>query len=665
MKRFVTALPLFFFALSLCGAEVISLNRDWKFFTQEATNTDNVPVVNLPHTWNADVLSGKADYYRGMGTYLKQVNIPSGWAGKRIYLRFHGVNLTADVFVNGRLAGEHKGGYVPFCVDITKLVRHNRNNYIWVSVNNSLRYDVLPTAGDMNSYGGILRGVELVATDMTSLIPGAYGAEGIKIIQKSATVEKVEGETQVAVVTDRERTVGVQLTLFSPAMDTVFNTVTRLKLQADNASVAKIPFTINKPSLWNGTISPYLYNVGVKVTDGATLCDSTVIQTGFRTIAFDPSGGLLLNGMPYHLRGVKIRQDRAVAGAAISAGDVMEDFNLIREMGANAVRVVGVPHHPLFYHLCDRAGIVVWSDFPFTGGNFITDKAFIPTKAFMDSGQSQALEIISRQFNHPSVIMWGIFSDLSVRGDDPVEYVRRLNELVKKEDPSRLTVASSNQDGEINFITDLIVWNQHLGWREGLPEDIGVWLRQLRDSWGNLASGISYGAGGAVSQQDESLRQPRWNSNWHPEGWQSHLHEVYIKALAGSSLWGTFVDLFEYGSASYPWGEGRGVNDLGLVTFDRRTRKDAFFLYKANWNLTDPFIYIAGKRGVVRTGKVQTITVYTNRTEAELMANGVSYGVKDTENGMVSWPVVELQNGVNKITVYSGTLTDSAEIVIR
>jgi len=324
---------------------------------------------------------------------------------------------------------------------------------------------------------------------------------------------------------------------------------------------------------------------------------------------------------------------------------------------------VGVPHHPSFYSMCDRAGILVWSDLPLQGSNFFTDRQFVPSKNFMENGRQQAREIIDRQWNNPSVVMWGIFSNLNLRGDSPISYVRELNGMVKSYDPSRLTVASSNQDGELNFITDLIVWDHHLGWKEGEPADISLWLKQLYTNWSSLLSAVSYGAGASTLQQEESPSRPVWNSNRHPEQWQTFLHSEYLTHLRGAALWGIFVDLFDWGWAAYDYGRDAGVCDMGLVAFDHRERKDAFYLYKANWNLTEPFIHLADKRLAERSGKTQTIRAFTNRTEAELFVDGISRGVVQAVNGMAVWNV-QLPAGVSMLEVRAGEVRDNFELRI-
>lgn len=277
------------------------------------------------------------------------------------------------------------------------------------------------------------------------------------------------------------------------------------------------------------------------------------------------------------------------------------------------------------------------------------------------------MEVMRQQFNHPSVFLWGLFSELSMRSDNPTDFIVELNGDVKREDPSRLTVATSNEDGEINFITDLIVWNHHFGWKEGLPADIAIWLEQLHKNWSKLRSGLSYGAGASIYHQPDSLCRPDYNGNWHPERWQTHLHEEYFRlAQSDSLLWGCFVaNLFDYGAAGRSWGEGNGLNDYGLVTFDRKYCKDAYYLYKANWYKNEPFAYITEKRWYNRKNKSQDIRVYSNCVEVELLINGVSQGAVRGENGIFVWKGMLFNEGVNKVEARTKTTSDKTLIEIQ
>ena len=301
---------------------------------------------------------------------------------------------------------------------------------------------------------------------------------------------------------------------------------------------------------------------------------------------------------------------------------------------------------------------------PTSGKIFVEDKDIGSLSAKELRSLRKGIGMIFQQFNHPSVVFWGIFSDQDPRGDDPTDYIKGLNAMAMQEDPSRMTTATSNQDGPINFVTDLIVWDLPFGWKEGMPGDLKIWLEQLQKKWGSLCSGITYGAGASIYHQEDSLYRPNYLGNWHPERWQTSLHEQYFPLVDASPfLWGWFVaNMFDYGAAGRDWGEGTGIDDRGLVTFDRKYRKDAFYFYKANWNKAEPMVYIAQKRWTPRVKTTQTIRVYSNAPEVELLVNGASLGRKTGANGVFLWENVELRRGVNALEARSDTSIDYADI---
>ncbi len=656
MKRIFATILFALLAASLSGRNVININRDWRFFSGAEQSSEMAITVSLPHTWNNDALSGKHNYFRGIGNYLKNITAPTEWSGKRVFIKFHGSNAVTSVYLNNQFVGEHRGGTTSFTFEITRLLNIGRNNTIWVIVNNAPGHDVLPTAGDANSYGGIFRDVELLVTSPILFSPLDNGSHGVYISTREVNTDRVEGEVAVKIESMVERSLQLQLAIVSQTGDTVVRETGKLKVSGKGAQQAYVPFEIEKPVLWNGVKNPFLYNVIVKLAGEGIVFDSVGVSTGFRSCTVDPSWGFLLNGEPYPVRGVVVHQDRAMVGTALRPYQVEEDFELIREMGANAVRIAGGAHAPEFYEMCDRNGILVWSEIPFTGPAYFTDKAYLDTQTFRQNGRMQLTETIRQQYNHPSVVMWGIFSCLAMQGDNPVPYVRELNELAKKEDPSRMTVSESNRDGELNFVTDLVVWRHTFGWTEGSVSDIKIWLEQLRAGWSGLRSAVSYSAGASVYHQEDSLYRPRVEGNWHPERWQTTLHEDYFRHLNGQkNIWGIFVaNMFDYGAAGRTWGEGNGLNDHGLVTFDRKYRKDAFYFYKANWNSDDRFVYIAQRRWDSREKAVQELKVYSNVPEVELLLNGVSLGKHSGQNGTFVWSGVVLREGANTVEARAG-----------
>ncbi len=668
MKRYLYILMAFMLIAGTVSARsTYNINARWTFFTGNDTDTGASSVIYLPHTWNSDAVAASGGYYRGVGNYMKDVDIPYSWHGKRIFLRIGGAATVTDIIINGRHVADHYGGNSAFTVELTDRLKYGQANKFWIIVNNSPRLDVLPTAGEENVYGGIFRNVELIVCEPLSVSPASAGGDGVWITTTKLSAETAEGNVRLNLL-DMEsvpENVRARIRFFDRQERLVSqNSVAIVDLAPGNTEVT-LPFTVSKPKLWQGMEDPYLYDVEVTITTGDDrITDSLTIGTGFRTFGVDKQNNFLLNGKPYKLRGVILNRNRMMVGTAMTPFQIEEDVNIIREMGANAVRVAGGQHSDYFYTLCNEAGIIVWNDAPLTGVVYPTDRDFTDTPQFRANGTQQLREMISQLYNNASIAMWGIFSDVSTRGDDPVPYVRELNKLAHTLDPTRLTVASSVQDGDINFVTDLVVFNQSFGWLTGMPDGIVLWMEQLRRNFPQLPAGLSYSAGASILHQSEKLEKTVVLSNHHPENWQTHFHEQYMKYAVGApQFWGVFVgNMFDFGAARRTWGDGKGTNDHGLVTFDRKDRKDAYYLYKANWNTAEPFVYITNKRLDTRTNRSQTIKVYSNQQEVELFIGNRSAGKRTGECGIFTWENVELKGGVNRLEACSELATDRASI---
>ena len=665
---------LFFFLIiawagitDISAREIVNINRNWQFtYTSDLRSRTT---VDVPHTWNHDAISSQLLYARGLANYIKDVHIPQDWQNKRIYIRFYGVNSEANLFVNGQYVGEHKGGYTGFTFEITPFLKTGSNN-IWVRVSNAPQLDYIPINSDFDIYGGIYRDVELIAVDQTHFALDDYGSDGVYLKQTSVTDREAKINATVKINGVRNANYTVSMTVKDPQTDSVLvSQSARIKADKGSGSV-DIPLAIENPRLWHGVYDPFRYDFRVELKDGDKLLDWITIPMGVRYYAIDPANGFMLNGRVYPLHGVTRFEDRSNSGNAYHPRMHDEDFALIREMGANAVRMTNYPHSPYFYELCDRNGVIVWSEIPFTAPEFGADNGFINKPTFKENARRQLSEMILQRYNNTSVFFWGIFSNLSTRGsDDPVEYIKELNQTAKTLDPTRTTVAASNQDGPINFITDAVGWSQYLGWREGQPADVNLWLSQLTTNWRQLRSGIGeYGAGGSLLHQSDTLRRPNPRERLHPERWQTHYHEqAYPIIQKYPSIWGSFVhSMFDFGEVNYRSGDTPGVCNFGLVSYDRKDRKDAFYFYKANWNAMEPFVHIAEKRWDERTNPVQTIIVFSNRLEVELFLNGVSQGTKNGVNGTFRWEQVRMNEGTNTLEVRTDyDLSDEARVTIR
>ena len=649
------------------GREVISLNRSWKFTPGYETKKNTFTEVNLPHTWNQDALAAKINYYRGLGNYEKDIDIPVNWQGKCIYLRFKGVNTIANVFINGRHAGEHRGGYTAFAVDLTPYIRWGEKNTIWVRVNNSPQLDIMPLVGDFNMYGGIYRDVELIVTDPYHISLSDYGSFGVYFTPAEVSRKKARIQAKILAKGKTGCSSVIRVKIEDREGKTLLREEQKITFDEKGEAVGELTLEVKQPHLWNGRKDPFLYHTVTELIHEGQIKDRVDERIGIRNFRVDPNEGFFLNGKHLQLKGVCRHQDRPEIGNALLPLHHWEDMALIKEMGANAVRLAHYPQDRYVYDLCDEYGFIVWAEIPFVGPGGYRDKGFVNQASFRENGITQLKELIRQNYNHPSICFWGLFNELKQTGDDPVKYIEELHTLAHQEDPSRLTTAASNQNGILNEVTDLIAWNQYYGWYGGEPDGIGEWADAVHKKYPGKPVGISeYGAGGSILHQQEELKKPIANSYWHPENWQTFFHEEHWKAIDQRPyLWGTFVwNMFDFGAAHRQEGEIAGKNDKGLVTFDRKTKKDAFYFYKANWNLEEPFVYIAERRLKQRSGTPQQIKIYSNQPEVELLLNGKSLGVRKGTYGIFIWPEVFLKAGENILFVRSKQgVTDKVKIL--
>ena len=649
----------------LCGMSMfaqrqdILLNNDWNFRFSHQVQKGTEVRVDLPHTWNAqDALSGKIDYKRGIGNYEKNLFIRSEWKGKRLFIRFEGVNNIADVFVNRRHIGEHRGGYGAFIFEITGKVEYGKENSILVRVNNGEQLDIMPLVGDFNFYGGIYRDVHLLIADETCISPLNYASPGVRLIQDSVSHKyaKVRAVVDLSNGGSGNREVELNVRLLD-GQRVVKEGTKKVNLSGNAAMQQEFTFEIDQPHLWNGRQDPFLYQAEVILSRNGQMVDRVIQPLGLRFYRIDPDKGFFLNGKHLPLQGVCRHQDRSEVGNALRPQHHEEDAALMLEMGVNAVRLAHYPQATYFYDLMDKNGIIVWAEIPFVGPGGYNDKGFVDLPAFRANGKEQLKELIRQHYNHPSICVWGLFNELTELGDNPVEYIKELNVLAHQEDPTRLTTSASNQMGDLNFITDAIAWNRYDGWYGGTPADLGKWLDRMHKDHPEICIAISeYGAGASIYHQQDSLVKTVPTSWWHPENWQTYYHIENWKTISSRPyVWGSFVwNMFDFGAAHRTEGDRPGINDKGLVTFDRKVRKDAFYFYKANWNREEPMLYLTGKRNTVRTQRLQIITAFTNLSGAELFVNGKSYGKAIPDSyAILEWKNVELEPGENEIKVVS------------
>lgn len=626
----LTFSALFAMAVSmqtLAQRENILINQDWNFRFSHQVDKNSSRRVDLPHTWNAqDALSGKPDYKRGIGNYDKKLFIRSEWKGKRLFLRFEGANCVSNVFINGKQIGEHRGGYGAFIFEITDKVNYGKDNTVLVRVNNGEQLDVMPLVGDFNFYGGIYRDVHLLVTEDICISPLDYASPGVYLFQQHV------GEKQAAVLARINLSNGTEhprqatLRLQVKEGDKVVYQADKKVTVAPHTSVQpeEMSFTLLNPRLWNGREDPFMYQTVITLVKDGKEIDKVEQPLGLRYYATDADRGFFLNGKHLPLHGVCRHQEWAEVGNALRPMHHEEDTRLMLEMGVNAIRLAHYPQATYMYDLMDRNGIVTWAEIPFVGPGGYADKGFVDQPSFRENGKEQLKEMIRQHFNHPSICFWGLFNELKENGDNPLEYIKELNVLAHQEDPTRPTTSASNQGGAINFITDNIAWNRYDGWYGAIPATLASWLDKTHQAHPEIKIAISeYGAVASIYHQQDSLVQTSPGSWWHPENWQTEYHIQNWKIISERPyVWGSFVwNMFDFGAAHRTEGDRPGINDKGLVTHDRKVKKDAFYFYKANWN-PEPMVYIAGRRSVNRVKPVTEVQIFSNCAEVTLKVNG-------------------------------------------
>lgn len=405
-----------------------TINDNWQFRFSHQVTADTER-VDLPHTWNAqDALSGKHDYKRGIGNYTKKLFIEPAWQGKRLFLRFEGVNSVSNLFVNGKHVGEHRGGYGAFIHEITDRVNYGKNNTILMRVNNGEQLDVMPLVGDFNFYGGIYRNVQLLITERNCISPLDYASPGVYLVQKSVTKEQAEVCARVLLSNgnEEEQTLKIKIEIIDGervvcAKEKEANVAPRC-----NNYEVPLEFSIKSPRLWNGTDDPFIYRAVVTLLQEGKVIDRVEQPLGVRYFHVDSNKGFFLNGKQLPIHGVCRHQERAEVGNALRTMHHDEDTRIMREMGVNAVRLAHYPQATYMYDLMDKEGWIVWAEIPFVGPGGYADKGFVNQQSFKENGKEQLKELIRQHYNHPSICMCGLFNELKEEGDNPIEYIKEL-----------------------------------------------------------------------------------------------------------------------------------------------------------------------------------------------------------------------------------------------
>lgn len=634
--------------------ERIDLNAGWKFFPgdeplalQRAFDDSRWQKIDVPHTWNAqDGQDGGGNYRRGAGWYRRTLRLGRTLEGKRLYLQFDGASMKADVYVNGRHLGTHVGGFARFRFDATDAFELRTDNVIAVRVDNS-NFGIPPTNADFTFFGGLYRSVSLLATDSVQITALDHASPGVYLVQQQVSAQRAQvlARVQIENHLPQVQLVSVRTLLFDSVGRKLQLQTTDVSLAAGGSQTIQQPLTIENPHLWNGIPDPYLYRVRVELRVAGRVRDAVDQPLGLRFFRIDPNEGFFLNGQHLSLHGVSRHQDRIDKGWAISAADETEDFALLRELGANAVRVAHYQQSDSWYERADRAGVAVWAEIPFVGDALATPE-------FIDNARQQLRELIRQNFNHPAIFFWGVGNETHQDAIADV-VISQLAPLVRTEDPTRLSTYASDHSPEDprNWHTDVLAMNKYFGWYYGDISDIGPFLDALHAAHPDARVGLSeYGAGGSIRQHSDRPSRPVATGAFHPEEYQNEFHEGHWRALAARPyIWGSFVwNLFDFATDARNEGDAPGRNDKGLVTYDRKTRKDAFYFYKANWN-NAPVLYITSRRFSERTEAVTEVKIYSNAAAVELFVNGTSQGVQHGIDSVFRWPGVTLTEGRNAI----------------
>jgi beta-galactosidase len=624
--------------------------------------------VTLPHTWNVvDGSDGGDDYARGGGWYRKHLTVDPAYAGRRLFLQFDGASMVTDVYVDGVHLGTHAGGFARFRFDATPYLRLGADNVLAVRVSNAPDPNVAPLRADFTFFGGLYRSVHLVVTDAVHVSMLDYGSSGVYLTQSN--VSAASADLQITTKVDNDSAATKTVTLDSVILDAAGATVATLASSQSMAAGTESDFvqttTIANPHLWDGKKDPYLYTVDTEVLKGGNLVDLVTQPLGFRSIRIDPNLGFFLNGHYLDLHGVNLHQDHFGEGWAVSDADIDGDFKLVREVGANMIRMSHYEHPSHLYDLADRYGLIVWDELPLIDGETLDPISNRATPAFTANVEQQLTELIRQDYNHPSIVVWSIANEIVLNGqssDDLNPLLGDLNALAHTEDPGRPTTLASNAaDGDVtNFTTDVVAFNKYYGWYSGTVDDFAPWADAIHAAYPSRSIGISeYGAGSSVDYHSYTPTRKD-----HTEEYQDLFHEAYWNALKTRRyLWCKVVwTMFDFASDARDEGESAGINDKGLVTYDRKTKKDAFYFYKANWT-TKPFVYITSRRFNRRTKTLNDVKVYSNTASVELDVNGVSLGSQTGTNGVFVWPGVRLATGANTVeaigTSDGSTYTDS------
>lgn len=624
---------------------VTKINQGWAFSLDAQGVPSEYPaewkVLDLPYTWNGeDGQDGGNDYFRGKGYFAKMLSKADFGSNDEYYLQFDGVNSSAEIYFNGKKIAEHHGGYSTFRVKVEDI---KDNNLLVVVADNKANDRVYPQTADFTFYGGIYRDVKIISVNKNHFDLDYYGAPGIKVTPE---IKGKDAEIEVEVYLKKKDNCKVRYEIIADGEIIA----TKTEDGDDDAE-----FEIKNVHLWDGLKDPYLYTAkATLIVDGEEV-DEISTRFGCREFKIDPEKGFILNGREYSLRGVSRHQDRPQIGNALLYEHHKEDIDLIVEMGANTIRLAHYQHSQDFYDLCDEAGLIIWAEIPYISRHMANG---------YDNTVSQMKELIAQNYNHPSIVVWGLSNEITIAGaSDPhlLKNHRDLNDLCHKMDKTRPTtiaaVSMCTIDSEYIHISDVVSYNHYFGWYGGSTEMNGPWFDEFHKKYPKTPIGLSeYGCEALDWHTSEPVQGD------YTEEYQAYYHEELIKQIAERKyLWATHVwNMFDFAADARAEGGENGMNHKGLVTFDRKYKKDSYFAYQA-WLSEKPMIHLCGKRYIDRVEDTTKVTVYSNCDEVELFANGVSVGKQ--KKGRYPFFYFNVKNeGETALVAKAGGLEDSGVI---
>ena len=623
----------------------VSFNEDWRFYKNTTEIPAQFPIdweeVTLPHTWNAiDGQDGGNDYFRGSCCYCKQFRKDQLPNAERFYLELNGAASSAEVYLNGKLLRRHDGGFSTWRVDLTEGLQEE--NLLAVIADNAPNDKVYPQVADFTFYGGLYRNVNLLCVPESHFDLDHYGTPGIKV-------------TPILDGSDAKVAVEVFLTGAKEDQTVRYSLCSREgKVIGTYEGKTKANFRIRNAHLWQGKKDPYLYTMKAELMAGDTVLDSVSARFGCRSFAIDPERGFILNGEEYPLRGVARHQDRWGIGNALLPEHHEEDIALICEMGATTIRLAHYQHDQYFYDLCDEKGLVIWAEIPYISNHMPSGR---------ENTLQQMTELIVQNYNHPSIVVWGLSNEITIGGakdPDLLENHKLLNDLCHKLDATRPTtmavVSMCGIDEEIVHLSDVVSYNHYFGWYGGETDQNGPWFDKFHAKYPNRPIGISEYGCEALNWHNSDPQQGDYS-----EEYQAYYHEELIRQLFSRKyIWATHCwNMFDFGADARSEGGEMGQNHKGLMTFDRKYKKDAFYAYKA-WLSEEPFVHICGKRYVDRVEDVTKVTVYSNLPAVELFVNGESMGVKEAADHFFYFDVPNV--GESKLEALAGDCRDESRI---